>query len=123
MRIRTDARDRTGRNRRAERRCAAPLATLSGCLAVVLGACASTPALQGRGYHGNEYTLETRGADPEQRVRQALHDASIFCESQGFAAVPGSAIHEGVKTTLTFQCTEERKTGSGAARPAPAYGE
>jgi len=121
--VRSDARNRTPDNGPAAWRCTAPLATLSACLAVVLGACASTPVLQGRGYHGNEYSLETRGADPQQRTRQALRDATVFCESRGFAVVPGSAIHGVAKTTLTFQCSEERTAGSGAARPAPAYGE
>ncbi len=108
---------------RPDARGRAALATSSACLAIVLGACANAPVLQGRGYHGNEYLLEVRGADEQQRTRQALREATVFCESRGFALVPGSAIHGIAKTTLTFQCAEERASRSGAARPAPAYGE
>ncbi|MCL4185863.1 MAG: hypothetical protein KJ011_20725 [Burkholderiaceae bacterium] len=113
---------RPARDARAACLRAAPLAALLG-LVVGLDACASGPVLQGRGYHGNEYTLEARGTDPKQRTSRALRDASLFCESQGLGIVPGSANHDGTKTTLTFQCTDERATASGAARPAPAYGE
>ena len=118
---RPDARDRAAGDARAAWRRAVPLATLSACVALALGACASTAVLQGRGYHGNEYSLETRGTDPQQRTRQALREAEAFCASRGFAVVPGSAIHGIAKTTLTFQCAEERTIGSGAARPVPAH--
>jgi hypothetical protein len=99
------------------------VAVLSAFVAAVLGACASGPVLQGRGYHGNEYSLEARGTDPQQRIDRALRDASLFCESRGLGVVPGSAVHGSATTTLTFQCTDERASGSGAARPAPAYGQ
>jgi hypothetical protein len=92
-------------------------------LAVGAAGCAGGPTFQGRGYHGNEYSLVTRGVDPEQRTRQALREAALFCESQGLGIVPGSALQGGTTTTLTFQCTDERSQRSGAARPAGAHGE
>jgi len=98
---------------------------LAAMLAVAVGAagCAGSPTFQGRGYHGNEYSLVTRGVDPGQRTRQALREAAQFCESQGLGIVPGSALQGGTTTTLSFQCTDERSQRSGAARPAGAHGE
>ena len=113
----TPARAETG-GRSAARVAAAVLA-----LAAVTAGCAGSPAFQGRGYHGNEYSLVTRGVDPEQRTRQALRESARFCESKGLEIVPGSALQGGTTTTLTFQCTDERSQGSGAARPAAAHGE
>src|SRR5690606_40094976 len=62
---------------------------LAAMLAVAVGAagCAGSPTFQGRGYHGNEYSLVTRGVDPGQRTRQALREAAQFCESQGLGIV------------------------------------
>jgi hypothetical protein len=92
-------------------------------LAVGTAGCAGGPAIQGGGYPGTEYSLVTRGVDPQQRTRQALREAALFCESKGLEIVPGSALQGGTTTTLTFQCTDERSQGSGAARPAAAHGE
>jgi len=104
-------------------RVAAPTLAASLGVALALAGCAGGPVLQGRGYYGNEYSLEAQGLDPQQRTTQALREAAAFCESQGLGIVPGSAIHRGTTTSLTFQCTDERAASSGAARPAAAHGQ